>query len=143
MMLSEITFEHSLSVQDYNALRLSAGWNPINEAQAQRGLHNAFYLISAVHNGQRIGMARAVSDGGYVVIIVDVIVHPVYQRMGIGKAMMGRMMDHIRGSLAEGEGVCVNLMAAKGKEAFYRSFGFTERPNDQLGAGMTQWIGKG
>jgi hypothetical protein len=35
----------------------------------------------------------------------------------------------------------VNLMAAQGKEGFYKKFGFAERPNDGHGAGMSLWIG--
>lgn len=33
-------------------------------------------------------------------------------------------------------------MRQKGR-VFYRQFGFVERPNDELGAGMTQWIARG
>jgi hypothetical protein len=33
----------------------------------------------------------------------------------------------------------INLMAARGKEGFYKKFGFIERPNDEKGAGMSQW----
>jgi len=38
--------------------------------------------------------------------------------------------------------VFINLMAAKGRESFYKQFGFVERPNEEFGAGMTQWIPK-
>jgi len=38
--------------------------------------------------------------------------------------------------------VFVNLMSAKGREHFYEKFGFEIRPNDNLGAGMSQWIKK-
>jgi hypothetical protein len=31
-------------------------------------------------------------------------------------------------------------MAAKNKETFYKQFGFEGRPNDKVGAGMTQWM---
>jgi hypothetical protein len=31
-------------------------------------------------------------------------------------------------------------MATKGREAFYKKFGFIERPNEQFGAGMIQFI---
>lgn len=32
------------------------------------------------------------------------------------------------------------LMAVKGKEEFYKKFGFVERPNENFGCGMHQWI---
>jgi len=34
----------------------------------------------------------------------------------------------------------VDLMAAKGREGFYKQFGFTVYPNDRLGAGMELWL---
>jgi hypothetical protein len=51
-------------------------------------------------------------------------------------------MTYIKSKLDQGEIAYVALMAAKGKEGFYQKFGFEERPNDHLGAGMTQWIKK-
>lgn len=138
----DIEYVNSISCTDYNHLRKSVGWNEIAVRQAQIGINNSAYIVSAIYKGKTVGMARVVSDGGYVVILVDVIVLPEFQGKGIGKTMLNRVMEYIRSSLAEGEGVFVNLMAAKGKEAFYRQFGFIERPTDQLGAGMTQWISK-
>jgi len=38
--------------------------------------------------------------------------------------------------------VFVNLMSAKGRESFYEKSGFEIRPNDNLGAGMSQWLKK-
>ena len=31
-------------------------------------------------------------------------------------------------------------MSAKGKEDFYKKFGFTVRPDEDHGAGMCQWV---
>jgi hypothetical protein len=36
-----------------------------------------------------------------------------------------------------GENTMTGLMAAKGKEPFYIPFGFTVRPSDEFGSGMT------
>ena len=36
--------------------------------------------------------------------------------------------------------VTLNLNSAKGKEPFYKKLGFKERPNDEAGAGMSQWL---
>jgi len=38
------------------------------------------------------------------------------------------------------ERAIIGLMAAKGKERFYKKYGFIERPNDNLGAGMIKTI---
>jgi hypothetical protein len=34
----------------------------------------------------------------------------------------------------------VSLMAAQGKEEFYKKFGFFTRPDETHGCGMCQWI---
>ena len=48
--------------------------------------------------------------------------------------ILGRMLwDH-------GYRIMVSLKAAKNKEGFYKKFGFIERPNEDFGPGMHQWI---
>ncbi len=142
MDCSDMQYINSISLADYNNLRKSVGWDEIENKQAQTGIDNSAYIVSAVYKGKTAGMARVVSDGGYVAIIVDVVVLPEFHGMGIGKTMMDMVMGHIKDNLAEGQGVFVNLMAAKGRQSFYRQFGFIERPNEHLGPGMTQWISK-
>lgn len=136
-----ITYGSEISVEDYNALRKSAGWNMIKPERAERGIRNSVCFI-AKDDGRAVGIARLISDGGYVSAIFDVIVLPEYQRRGIGTALMDRVMDYILEQLEEGENQMICLMAAKGKETFYKKFGFEERPNEKAGAGMSQWIKK-
>jgi GNAT superfamily N-acetyltransferase len=108
--------------------------------QIKTGLINSAFIVAAKDGESTVGMARIVSDGGYVYFIVDVLVLPEYQRKGIGKSMMEKVMEYIRSNLHEGYCIQVDLLAAKGKENFYKKFGFIERPNDSYGCGMTQRI---
>jgi GNAT superfamily N-acetyltransferase len=78
-----------------------------------------------------------IGDGGMVYYVQDVIVIPDYQRRGIGTQLMDRVMRYIRAHASHN--TVVGLMAAKGKEAFYTRYGFTVRPTDQLGPGMTMF----
>ncbi|NJD01997.1 MAG: GNAT family N-acetyltransferase [Ruminiclostridium sp.] len=142
MGCSDIQYINSISVTDYKHLCKSVGWKELATKQAQTGISNSSYIVSAVNGDKTVGMARVVSDGGYVAIIVDVVVLPEFQGKGIGKTMMNMVMEHISSSIAEGEGVSVILMAAKNKESFYKQFGFSERPDEKFGPGMTQWISK-
>jgi GNAT superfamily N-acetyltransferase len=80
-------------------------------------------------------MARTIGDGGLVYYIQDVIVLPDYQGRGIGTRMMDRIMAYVRTHARHNS--IIGLMAAKGREPFYEKYGFTRRPNDQLGCGMT------
>lgn len=136
----EITYSNLISVKEYNYLRKSVGWDEIDEEQALTGIKNSAFLISAIVNNKTVGLSRVVSDGGYIAIIVDVMVLPEYQGNGIGKTMIQKVMNHINDSLKEGQCVFVNLMAAKNRESFYSQFGFEARPNEKAGAGMTQYI---
>ena len=138
----EITYINSISVEDFNNLRVAVGWTEITAKKAKIGIDNSAFIVTAKCEEKSVGMARVVSDGGYIAIIVDVIVLPEYQGKGIGKAMMNMVMQYINNSISSGEGIYNNLMASKGIELFYKRFGFMERPNEKFGAGMTLWLQK-
>lgn len=135
-----INYSNNISVEEYNYLRKSVGWPELENQQALKGISNSAFIISAVVNDKTVGVTRVVGDGGYIAIIVDVIVLPEFQGRGIGTTMMQKAMDFIKGSLSAGQFVFVNLMAAKDKETFYKQFGFEVRPNERSGAGMTQYV---
>jgi GNAT superfamily N-acetyltransferase len=137
----DIKYSSKISVDEFNFLRKAVGWNEIEKNLAEKSIENALFIITAIIDGKTIGLTRVSGDGGYTIFIADVIVLPEYQRKGIGKTLMTEAMKYIREHfLEEGQEVFVNLMSAKGKESFYKKFGFEERPNDKVGAGMTQWI---
>ena len=135
-----LTFKSKISLADYLHLRQSADFRDINKKRAKAGLKNSLFIIAAKYNRKTIGMARVIGDGGYIMLIADVMVLPEYQNMGVGTKIMEFLMERIHNSIEDGEGVAVYLMAAEGRENFYKRFGFTARPRDGLGAGMSQWI---
>jgi GNAT superfamily N-acetyltransferase len=139
----DIIFGNKISVDNFNFLRKSVGWNEIENNLALKTIENALFIITAIIDEKIIGLTRVSGDGGYTIFITDVIVLPEYQGKGIGRKLMTKAMDFIKNNfLQNGQGACINLMAAKGKESFYKKFGFRERPNDNVGAGMDQWIEK-
>jgi GNAT superfamily N-acetyltransferase len=131
----DIAYGHEITVEEYNRLRVGAGWNAIEQNQAERGIRNSQHLIAAKDGGRTVGMARAVGDGGYIVIVVDVIVEKEYQGRGIGTRMMDMVMSYIERHAANN--TIVGLMSAKGKELIYEKYGFARRPAEHYGAGMT------
>ena len=135
-----IEYRHEITVEDYNALRKAVDWDAIEPGQAREGLRNSAYIICAADGEKTVSHARAISDGGYVVFIADVIVHPDYQGRGIAKTMIQEILTHFTSELKSGQRILFNLMAAKGRESFYKQFGFDERPNESAGAGMTRLI---
>jgi GNAT superfamily N-acetyltransferase len=136
-----IKYGNRISVDEFNFLRKTVGWGEIEKNLAKKTIENALFIITAVIDEKIIGLTRVSGDAGYTIFITDVIVLPEYQGRGIGKALMTEAMKYIKEQfLEEGQGVSVNLMSAKGRESFYKQFGFEERPNEKVGAGMAQWI---
>lgn len=83
-------------------------------------------------------MGRVVGDGALYFYLQDIIVKPNYQGQEIGRHIVARLTDN---AVARAEvGATIGLMFAKGKENFYKHFGFQERPDVQLGAGMTRFV---
>jgi GNAT superfamily N-acetyltransferase len=94
-------------------------------------------FIREMSEGNTVGITRIVGDDATVFYIQDVIVNLAYQGKGVGHVMMKAVMNYIYNIACSG--AVVGLMSAKGKEGFYKRYGFWERPNENFGAGMMQF----
>lgn len=134
------SYKNGIRVDDYNHLRAAVGWRVLNKEQAQAGLDHSSRVISCYENGKIAGSARILWDGGYIAYLADVMVMPAYQKCGIGKTLVEQLITFLRSQLQAGWRIKIVLVSAKGKEPFYKKFGFIERPNECDGAGMNLWI---
>lgn len=121
-------------VTEYNELRALAGWPVFESGLVEEALQNSLCCICIELDGMLIAMGRIVGDNAIYLHIQDVIVHPRFQRKGVGKLLMRELMTYIGN--AGGMHTNVGLMCSKGREKFYRDFGFEERPSEKFGAGM-------
>lgn len=135
-----ITYKNEITAAEYNDMRAAVGWMDLNEELAARGLENSAYIVSAWDGDKPVGMARIVGDGGYMQLIADVMVIPEYQGKGVGAQIMYRIDEYLDSLGDNGNPVMVNLMATTGNEKFYEKFGYVQRPNEGMGAGMVRWI---
>ena len=134
-----LQYTDKMTGEEYNELRLSVGFRPITEGQAQRGLEHTTFL-TAVRDGDRIvAMGRMLFDFGYTAYLGDIIVRPEYQKQGIGKRIVENLIDRTMDSAYEGEWIMFILVAARNKEAFYEKLGFQRRPNEISGGGMSMY----
>lgn len=119
-------------IDEYWPLFLSTGWNEIfrmDKADIEQALANSTFVVAAYASNKLVGFARAVSDGVMYAAIYDVIVHPEYQKQGIGKALVEMITKQCKDS-----GVfSVHLFAAEGTESFYNKAGFKARPQSMPG----------
>ncbi len=89
-----------------------------------------YEITNAITPEEYLDMRTSVGWGGF----------PLEQAKGIGRELMNYAMNYIKSKLKPGWRIMVNLQAAKGKEGFYKKFGFIERPNQDFGPGMHQWL---
>lgn len=76
-----------VSAAEVAQLRKVVGWTPLNE-QLDQALANSYTHFSVRVNNQLVGFVRVISDRAIHAYIADLIVHPDYQKKGIGKALI-------------------------------------------------------
>jgi len=128
----------SATAEEFIEMRQSVGWGHPEKEVVSIGLKNSLFSVCAEKDKKIIGYGRIIGDGAFTLYIQDIIVKPEYHRIGIGMKIMNEIMEYINDEYTKGTMVC--LMSAKGKENFYKKFGFIERPNEEYGAGMIQHI---
>ena len=109
-------------LEEYLKIREEVNFVKLEQRIAKNGLENSAYIVSAYDGERLVGLARLISDGGYVNFISDVIVHPKYQLKGIGKNLVEMILEHLQKNLIEGEKIA---------EA---------HPNAKKGSGMSLWL---
>ena len=97
-------------------------------------LTHSCFAVCAYDGSDLVGMGRVVGDFGLCFYIQDVIVVRPTRRGAWGCHHASHDEVHLG---ARGQDTYVGLMSAVGKEPFYHQYGFTSRPTDTLGAGMT------
>ena len=86
--------------EDFVKLHKTTGWNDnglYTYDQLYGAICNSWFSISIYHNENLIGYGRIISDGIYQTFICDVIVHPDYQKQGIGKKIMSTLLKKCEG----------------------------------------------
>ncbi|MED9904914.1 MAG: GNAT family N-acetyltransferase [Lachnospiraceae bacterium] len=134
-------FENKLTIEDYIFLRSAVGWNNFETDQMAKVVQNSLYAVTVVEENQTIAMGRLLGDGMYY-LVVDVVVKPEYQKRGIGSQIMDMLLKYVEERTPNGGRSSVQLIAEKGKEAFYISKGFKVIPHDYCGSGMRKVIRK-
>ncbi len=132
--------ENTLTAEEYLAIERQMGDPMTTQEQAERAIANQLFAVTAVKDGQIVGIARLLGDGAIYWYINDVWVLPEYQGKGIGRHMVSRLVEYVKEVSLPGTSVSLCLMCAKGKEGFYEKLGFFRRPCEWEGAGMEMEI---
>jgi len=114
------------------SLFLTTGWNTeyqITAEQLAGAVARSWYTVSAYDADQFVGFGRVVGDEILHGMIYDVIVHPAYQRQGIG----GRILDRLVQRCLEAHIRDIQLFCSHGNQTFCEKRGFRVRPRDAPG----------
>ena len=124
------------NVEEFNKLYDSVGWGAYSNEISTKALDNTFYSVSVYDDDIIIGYGRLIGDTICFIYIHDIMIVPEYQAKGIGTLIMNKLLEKIEEIKKENPSLRVYLGASKNKEDFYKKFGFIERTDAGLGAGM-------
>jgi len=123
------------SSETYRHLRAAAGLSPKTAEAAAAGLPNTLFAVLVRKDGRVVGMGRLVGDGGLFFQVVDIAVEPRHQGRGLGKAIVGKIVEHVRATAPTG--AYVSLMADGRANRLYSQFGFVPTAPTSIGMAFT------
>ena len=122
----EVILKEYAVYKEAEILRLytSVGWTNYtdNPEMLRNAYLNSLKIYGAYVDDKLVGIIRVVGDGYSVIFIQDLLVHPDFQRKGIGTLLLKRM-------LKEYENVYQMHLITEDSEktiSFYKSLGFTD-----------------
>ena len=117
--------ENELKAKDFIRLKVATGFMDRPIEQVEKALKNNLFDVTAVYNGEVIGMGRLVGDGFMYWYLQEIIVLPQFQGQGIGTRIVNRLLDYIKENTTPGTIVSVGLTAATGKDTFFENPNFS------------------
>ena len=109
----------AVSVKELADLRESIGWNRM-ENEYKNPLLTSYYHIAVYEKEVLIGYIDCVSNGVTDAYIQDLMVHPDYQRRGIGTELMTIMINYLK----QKHIYMISVVFEESLKPFYEKFGF-------------------
>ena len=116
--------DNILQAEDFIRLRIETGFAEIPVEHARKALQNGLINVSAIYNGELVGMGRLVGDGAMYWYLQEIIILPKFQRKGIGTMIVNHLVDYAKANSITGKFTTIGGVSAKGKEPFYEKMGF-------------------
>lgn len=87
----------SLMIDEISELYKSVGWTHYTKdtARLEKAFEQSESLIKRNGEGKIIGVVRWITDCATIAFIQDILIHPRYQRQGIGKALLNEVLEKI------------------------------------------------
>jgi GNAT superfamily N-acetyltransferase len=94
------------------------GWTARDAAEVRGAFSRSSFKAFAFEGDELVGFGRTVDDGRFYATVVDVVVAPAWQRMGIGTAIVQDLQSRLKGFLM------VTLTATPEVQPFYKRLGW-------------------
>lgn len=124
--------DNILQAEDFVRLRIETGFAEVPVEHARKALQNGLINVSALYNGELVGMGRLVGDGAMYWYLQEIIILPQFQRKGIGTMIVNHLVDYAKANSITGKFTTIGGVSAKGKEPFYEKMGFEVISNGMI-----------
>jgi GNAT superfamily N-acetyltransferase len=116
-----LEWKHATDGVDWDELSALYRAAPLGDKKPQAlrtVFSNSMFKCFVYEEGRLVGAGRALADGADCSYICDIAVLPSHQGLGLGKEIVGYLVERSRGHKK------IILYAVPGKERFYGRFGF-------------------
>lgn len=122
------------AIATYQLLRVAAGLSAKSTEAAAKGLPNSLFAVQVLLGDEVVGMGRIIGDGGCFFQVVDIAVLPAHQGKGLGKLIMGEIMQFIETDVPQS--AYVSLIADGQAQDLYAQFGFRHTAPASVGMAL-------
>ena len=122
------------AIATYQHLRVAAGLSTKTADAAAKGLPNTLFAVQILHGDEVVGMGRIIGDGGCFYQVTDIAVLPAHQGKGLGKRILGEIMQFIETQVPQS--AYVSLIADGQAQDLYAQFGFKHTAPASVGMAL-------
>ena len=118
-MILEFIEKPAVAPEELASLRKAVGWDR-RLSRIRKTVGCCYYWVGCRFNGRLVGYVEVISDGVDDAYIRSLIVHPAYQKRGIGMRMLKMVITRIKADRIK----TVNVLFEPELAGFYRKAGF-------------------
>ena len=126
-----LSLEREIDLIELEHLTDAVGWSRRPVRRVRKAINHSLLVVGLWRHDPRlpklVGFARCVGDGVINASVWDVVVHPHYQGVGLGRGLMDFVVQQLRAMQVER----ITLFADPGVVSFYISQGWQLEPDNQ------------
>jgi len=114
--------DDKVTSQEVGELRIAVGWKSL-EKKLDKAISNSLCTYSIRDKVKLVGFVRIIGDGTIHAHIIDLMIHPDYQKKGLGKHLIKKVIDDLRDEKYD----FISVTFSDELSEFYEKLGFAHR----------------